>query len=213
MALATVFQFLQKVGKKISWNCVFKNLHNNMRGKITYGLILLIVASVKCGLTPPDSPGDIDAFNARSDGRSGKKELNDVDCSEMNTSCKGCINLEHCYFAIENDGNTLCGDRKNAPDMEVYKDVIMDLAMCPSPTEGETTKIDPKFDPNLETTTVESTTAAASSTTTSGSENTTTTASTTTSSTTTTTASSTTVKTTQRWDFMFFLLWLRIYGI
>ena len=87
-----------------------------MRGKIAYGLVLLIVASVNCGLTPPDSPDDIDAFNARSDGRSGKKELNDVDCSEMNTSCIGCINLEHCYFAIENDGSTKCDDRKTDPN-------------------------------------------------------------------------------------------------
>jgi len=168
-----------------------------MRGKIAYGLVLLIVASVNCGLTPPDSPGDIDAFNARSDGRSGKKELNDVDCSEMNTSCTGCINLEHCYFAIENDGSTKCDDRKNDPNMEVTKDVIMDLAMCPNQTDGEATKIPPKFDPDLDDkTTVQSTTTTASSTTTSGSENTTTTASTTSSSTTTATPT-TSEKTTQ----------------
>ena len=169
-----------------------------MRGKTTYGLVLLIVASVNCGLTPPDSPGDIDAFNARSDGRSGKKELNDVDCSEMNTSCTGCINLEHCYFAIENDGSTKCDDRKNDPNMEVTKDVFMDLANCPNQTDGEATKIPPKFDPDLDDkTTVQSTTTTASSTTTSGSENTTTTASTTSSSTTTATPT-TSEKTTQR---------------
>ena len=166
-----------------------------MEGKITYGLLLLIVAaSANAGLTPPSAPSDIDAFNARSDGRSGKKELNDIDCSEMNTSCTGCINLEHCYFAIANDDSTKCVDRNVEANMTVMKETIEDLDQCHGKS-GEATTVSPKFDPNAETTTASPTTVNS---TTSGSESTTTTTAATSSSTTTVSSTTTEKSTTQR---------------
>ena len=93
--------------------------------------------------------GCLKAFNARSDGRSGKKELNDIDCSEMNTSCTGCINLEHCYFAIANDDSTKCVDRNVEANMTIMKETIGYLDQCHGKS-GEATKVSPKFDPNVD---------------------------------------------------------------
>ena len=168
--------------------------------KITYGVVLLIISAAQAGLTPPNSPGDIDAFNARSDSRSGKKELNDIDCHEMNTSCEGCINLEHCYFAIEKEGDTKCMDRTVEPNMELIKETIEDANLCPNDS-SDATKIPPKFDPDVITDETKvptgSTTASSTTVTTTPSQSSTGASSSTTTASTTTTSETTT----QRCEF------------
>ena len=166
--------------------------------KITYGLLLLIVSTAYGGLTPPDSPGDIDAFNARSDGRSGKKELNDIDCHEMNTSCVGCINLEHCYFQYPYEGETKCVDNTKKADMTINKLIVEVVDDCLNES-SDATKIPPKFNPNV--TTDETTVPTGSST--ESTSTTTVTTDSTTQSTTTTKASTTSSETTtsQRYKF------------
>ncbi len=102
-------------------------------------LVLLFVALVaKChgGLTPPQDDANVDDFNPQdavaqspdvgvgaeageeeeSEDEKVKKDLVEVPCDTMKSTCKGCTNLQHCVFALYSNNETLCVDQKTEID-------------------------------------------------------------------------------------------------